>query len=66
MEEMITIPRSEYERLIAENAELRTQVQQLMERIALFENGHNSKTSFTTPAHNIGRSNTIINVNICK
>jgi hypothetical protein len=59
MEEMITIPRSEYERMKAENAELRTQVQQLLERITLLKNGYNSKTSSTALSHAIGQSNTI-------
>jgi hypothetical protein len=59
MKEMITIPRSEYERMKAEFAELRSLVQQLTEEIALLKNGRNSKTSSTDPSHDIGRSNLV-------
>jgi transposase len=56
---MITIPRSEYDQMKTEIAELRILVQRLMEEIALLKNGHNSKTSSTAPSHDIGRSNLI-------
>lgn len=59
MEEMLTISRREYEQMKAEIAELRTLVQRLMEEIDLLKNGRNSKTSSTSPSHDIGRSNAI-------
>jgi transposase len=59
MEEMVTIPRSEYERMKAEIAELKALVQRLMEEIALLKNGRNSKTSSIAPSQDIGRSNMI-------
>jgi hypothetical protein len=73
MEEVLTILRSENERLRLENehlclennqmrariAELGTLVQRLMEEITFLKNGHNSKTGSTSPSHEIGRSNSI-------
>ncbi|MDR0574860.1 MAG: IS66 family transposase zinc-finger binding domain-containing protein, partial [Tannerella sp.] len=73
MEEVITILRSENERLRLENehlclennqmlariAEPETLVQRLMEEITFLKNGHNSKTGSTSPSHDIWRSNSI-------
>jgi transposase len=59
MEEMISIPRSEYEQMKTRIAELELLVQRLMEEITLLKNAHNSKTSSTSPSRDIGRSNTI-------
>jgi transposase len=59
MEEMVTIPRSEYEQMKAEIARLSALVERLMEEIALLKNGRNSKTSSTAPSQDIGRSNLI-------
>jgi transposase len=64
MEDLITIPRSEYEQLKRENSELRFAVQQLellvqelREEIALLKGGKNSRTSSTAPSHDLGRIN---------
>ncbi|GHT66039.1 hypothetical protein AGMMS50239_26860 [Bacteroidia bacterium] len=59
MEEMITIPRKEYERMKAQIAELTELVVRLTEEIALLKNGRNSKASSTASSLDIGRSNTI-------
>jgi hypothetical protein len=59
MEEMITIPRAEYEQLKSQVAQLMSLVDSLMAEIALLKNGHNSKTSSTPPSQDIGRSNTV-------
>jgi transposase len=59
MEEMITIPRSEYEQLKSKINDLEVMVKRLLEEIALLKNGHNSKTSSTAPSQDIGRSNSI-------
>ena len=63
---MITIPHSEYVRLCSENeemkreiSELRMLVQQLMDEISLLKGGKNSRTSSTSPSHDLGRSNGI-------
>jgi hypothetical protein len=55
MEEMITIPRLEYEQMKAEIAELKGLVARLLEEIALLKNGRSS----TAPIQDIGRSNQI-------
>jgi len=55
VKEMITIPRSEYEQMKREIAELQTMVRQLEEAIALLKGGRNCRTSST--AHS--RSNSI-------
>jgi transposase len=57
MEEYITIPRSEYEGMKREIAELRSIVRQLEEIIALLKGGKNSRTSSTASSQDIGRSN---------
>jgi transposase len=64
MEEMITIPFSEYEQLKHENAELCSLVQQLEKvvedlraEISLLKGGKNSRSSSTSPSHDLGRSN---------
>ena len=59
MDEFITIPRSEYEQMQREIAELRSAVQQLREEISLLKGGKNSRTSSTAPSHDLGRSNSI-------
>ena len=60
VEGMIHIRRSEYERLLSQEAKLikiEELVQQLREEIALLKNGRNSKTSSTAPSQDINRSN---------
>jgi transposase len=60
VEEMINIRRSEYEQLLSQQAELielRSLVHQLRAEIELLKNGRNSKTSSTSPSHDINRSN---------
>ena len=57
MEDFVTIPRSEYEGMKREIAELRALVQKLEETIALLKGGKNSRTSSTAPSHDMGRSN---------
>ena len=59
MEEMITIPRSEYEQMKRDVVELQAIVQQLEATIALMKGGNNSRTSSTAPSRDIGRSNSI-------
>jgi transposase len=59
MDEMITISRSEYEGMKREIAELRMLVQRLMEEISLLKGGKSSRTSSTSPSHDIGRSNSL-------
>ena len=59
MEEMITIPRSEYEQMKSEINDLKAKVAWLLEEIVLLKNGHNSKTSSTAPSQDVGRSNSI-------
>ena len=57
---MIHIRRSEYERLLSQEAKLikiEELVQQLREEMALLKNGRNSKTSSTAPSQDINRSN---------
>ena len=56
---MITISRSEYEEMKREIADLRLLVQRLMDEISLLKGGKNSRTSSTSPSHDIGRSNVI-------
>jgi transposase len=57
VENFITIPRTEYEEMKREIAELRTMVRQLEEAIALLKGGKNSRTCSTAPSADIGRSN---------
>jgi hypothetical protein len=57
VEEMITIPYSEYKDLHRKIAELQTVVRQLEEAIALLKGGKNSRTGSTAPSADIGRSN---------
>jgi transposase len=57
VEEMITIPRSEYEWMKREIAELRSIVRQLEDTIALLKGGKNSRTSSTAPSTDLSRSN---------
>lgn len=57
MEEMVTIPRSEYEGLKSENAQLHATNQKLRDEIALMKGGRDSRTSSTSPSHDICRSN---------
>ena len=47
MDEMITIPRSEYEGMKREIAELRLLVQRLMDEISLLKGGKSSRTSIS-------------------
>jgi transposase len=57
MEEMITIPRSEYEAMRHKIVELEELVHKLQEKIALLEGSRNSRTSSTSPSCDLGRSN---------
>jgi transposase len=57
VEEMHTIPRSEYEDLKHEITELRSIIQELQKEIALLKGGRSSHTSSTSPSHDLGRSN---------
>jgi len=57
VEDFITIPRSEYEGMKREIAELRSIVRQLEETVALLKGGRSSRTSSTAPSHDIGRAN---------
>ena len=57
MDEMITIPRSEYEGMKREIAELRLLVQRLMDEISLLKGGKSSRTSSLAPSQDLGRSN---------
>jgi len=57
--EFITIPRSEYEQMRQEIANLLSVVQQLREEISLLKGGKNSRTSSTAPSHDLGRSNSL-------
>jgi transposase len=57
VEEMITILRLENEGLKRENAELRTIISGLENSISLLNGGRNSRTSSTSPSHDLGRSN---------
>jgi transposase len=59
VEEQITIPRSEYERLKRTITELQTIIQRLEETIALLKGGNDSRTSSTAPSQDLGRSNKI-------
>lgn len=52
IEELVTIPKKEYE-------SLKALVLQLQEEIRLLKNGKKSGTSHTSPSHDIGRSNAI-------
>jgi transposase len=57
VEDFITIPRSEYEGMKREIAELRSTVRQLEEAISLPKGGQNSRTGSIAPSHDICRSN---------
>jgi transposase len=57
VEEMIAILRSENEGLKRENAELRAIIEGLENSIALMKGGRSSRTSSTSPTHDLGRSN---------
>ena len=57
MEEMITIPLSEYEALKSENARLRNDNQELKDKLALMKGGRDSRTGSISPSHDLGRSN---------
>jgi transposase len=64
VEEMITIPVSEYDGLKNENAalkgeneKLRTENQELKDKMSLTKGGRDSRTSSTSPSQDIGRSN---------
>jgi hypothetical protein len=59
MEEMITIPRSEYEQMKSGIAEPKNLVRRLMEEIGLLKNGRNSRTGSAASSHNIELSNSI-------
>jgi transposase len=62
VEEMITILRSEYEKmqsLILTIPELESTIKSLQAEVALLKGGRNSRTSSTAPSHDIGRSNKI-------
>lgn len=56
-DEMITIPRSEYDQLLICISELQAHIHRLEEEIALLKSGRKSGTSSTPPSHDIGRSN---------
>lgn len=55
MEEMVTIPKSEYEML----KELPARLAALERELSLLKNGRNSRTSSTPPSQDIGKSNGI-------
>ena len=60
IEETVTIPKKEYEALLALIplvAELKLTIHKLEEEILLLKNGKKSNTSHTPPSHDIGRSN---------
>jgi transposase len=57
MDEMVTISLSEYEGLKREIVELRAVIQGLENTIALMQGGRDSRTSSTSPSHDLGRSN---------
>jgi transposase len=57
MEEMISIPRSEYEQMKKQIASLSALVKRLQEELSLLKNGRSSRTSSTPPSHDTGRSN---------
>ena len=59
MEEMVTIPRLEYEGLQNKVAELQSKIQELEHTISLMKGGRDSRTSSISPSHDIGRSNRI-------
>jgi transposase len=59
VEAMITIPRSEYEQMKREIAELRAIVRQLEDTVALLKGGSSSRTSSTAPSRDLCRSNSI-------
>jgi transposase len=59
MEEMVTIPRLEYEDLHHTIAELRAKNQELEQTIALMKGGRDSRCSSISPSQDIGRSNKI-------
>jgi transposase len=59
MEEMVTIPRLEYEGLQNKIAELQAKNQALEQKIALMKGGRDSTTSSISPSQDIGRSNRI-------
>ena len=59
MTEMITILRSEYEQMQQELTALRKLIEQLQAEIALLKGGKDSRTSSTSPSHDLGRSNKI-------
>ena len=57
VEEMITIHLTEYEALKSENAQLRIENQELKDKLALIKGGRDSRTSSTSPSHDVGRNN---------
>jgi transposase len=59
VDEFITILRSEYESMKQEIAELRLLSGQLRDEIILLKGGKNSRTSSTSPSHDLVRSNQI-------
>ena len=60
MNEFLTIPVSEYEQMRQEIADLRSVVQQLRDEVSLLKGGKNSRTSSTSPSHDLVRSNSLI------
>jgi len=58
-EAMITIPVTQYESLTRELTELRTENQELKDKLNLTKGSHDSRTSSTAPSQDIGRSNSI-------
>ena len=59
MEEMITIPRIEYERMKTLISTMERTIKELQDVISLLKGGKNSTTSSTAPSQDIGRSNKI-------
>jgi hypothetical protein len=57
MEEMISIPRSEYEQLKEQIASLSAVVKRQEEELPLLKSGRSSRTCSTPLSHDIGRSN---------
>jgi transposase len=54
--DMVIVPRLEYEALKSENANLRAENQELKDKLALMKGSRDSRTSSTSPSQDAGRS----------